>query len=138
MAQNQTSAAATSRETKTITVTGCLERGPQPKTFLLTKVPDPLVDPVVARTTGVVPTVTYQLSERQDLLAVHVGHRIEITGKTPLKPDAAVGVTDVEVHREVPAGREPTTTKATGKAAIAVRPLTVESVRAVAPTCFGK
>jgi hypothetical protein len=135
-AQKPADAGANSRETKTVTVTGCLTKGPQPNTFLLTKVPDSLVDPVVVRTTGVVPTVTYQLSGGKDLV-VHVGHKIEITGKAPVKPEAAVEVEHAEIHRVVPEGQKPTSTEIKEKAAIAVRPLAVESVRAIAPSCAG-
>jgi len=86
LAQNKKPSDAGSRETKTITVTGCLTQGPQPNGLLLTKVPDPLVDPVVVRAGGVIPTVTCQLSGGDDLLRVHVSHKLEITGKTPANP----------------------------------------------------
>jgi hypothetical protein len=55
-----------SRKTMTVTVTGCLTEGPQPKTFLLARVPDPLVDPLVIGVVGGVPTVTYQLTGGKD------------------------------------------------------------------------
>jgi len=48
-----------------------------------------------------------------------------------------VKLSEAEVRKEEPAGKTPTTTRVTERAAIAVRPLVVEDVRAVAPNCFG-
>jgi hypothetical protein len=134
LAQNTSGASSSSRETKTVTVTGCLTKGPQPNTYVLTKVPDPLVDAVVARTSGVIPTVSYALSGGRDL-TVHVGHKLEVTGKTSTKPLDAVKVHEVEVRKEEPARGRPTAIEVHENAAIAVRPLTVESVRAVVGEC---
>jgi hypothetical protein len=128
---------ADSRKTKTVTVTGCLTEGPQPNTFLLARVPDPLVDPLVIGVSGSVPTVTYQLTSGKDL-RVHLGHRVEITGKAPVTPEAALKVKEAEAREEKPSGQPATKVEIKEELAIAVRPLTVEAVRVVAPTCLEK
>ena len=122
---------------RSITVTGCLERGPQANTFLLTRVPDPLVDSVTAAGGGAIPTVTYQLSGGQNLGA-HVDHKIEVTGKGPLKPQAPVKVADSETKREQPAGSKTAQTEVKEQAAVAVRSLAVESIKIISTDCGGQ
>ena len=140
MAQNTSTpvrAPKTENDTRIVTVTGCLERGPQAGSFLLTRVPDPLADSVAAAAGSAVPTITYQLSGGQNL-APHLGHRVEVTGKTPLKPQTPVKVADVETKHEVPAGDKTATTEVKEKAAMSVRPLAVDSVRMISTDCSGK
>jgi len=138
MAQNTTPQSSQAKRDPTlITVTGCLERGPQANTFMLTRVPDPLVDSVTAAGGGAIPTVTYQLSGGQNLGA-HLGHKIEVTGKGPLKPQAAVKVTDAESKTEQSNGKTTARTEVKEKAAIAVRPLAVDSVRMISTDCSAK
>src|SRR5437868_4243067 len=95
---------------KTITVTGGLERGAQANTFVLTKVPDPLTDSVAASAGSAVPTVTYQLSGGQNL-AAHLGHRMEVTGKTPLRPRTPLKVSEAESKREQSSGSKTVVTE---------------------------
>ena len=138
LAQNTSSRPSTDkRDPSLITVTGCLQKGAQPNTFILTKVPDPLASSVAASSGGAVPTVTYQLSGGQNL-AAHLGHKVEVTGKGPLKPAKAVEVTSAETKREEPAGKKTATTEVKERAAVAVRPLAVESVRMVSTDCAGQ
>jgi len=121
---------------RTVTVTGCLERGAQANTFMLTKVADPLTDSVAASAGSAVPTVTYQLSGGQNL-ASHLGHRVEVTGKTTQKPKTPVKVADAESKREVTAGKKTATTEVKEKAAISVRSLAVDSLRMISADCSG-
>jgi hypothetical protein len=121
---------------RSLTVTGCLAKGADANTFLLTKVPDPLVDSVAASGGGAVPTVTYQLSGGQNL-AAHVGHKVEITGRGPLKPQTPTKVTDTET-KYAAAGKNGPSAEVKEKAAIAVRPLMVESFKMVSVDCAGK
>jgi len=140
MAQNTSTplrAPKTENDMRIVTVTGCLERGPQAGSFLLSRVPDPLTDSVAAAAGSAVPTITYQLSGGQNL-APHLGHRVEITGKTPLKPQAPVKVADAETKHQAPVGNKTATTEVKEKAAISVRPLAVDSVRMISTDCAGK
>ena len=66
---------------KPVTVVGCLQTGAQPNQFVLAATADPLAKGVAVATSGAVPNVTYVLSGGTNLGA-HVGHRVEITGRT--------------------------------------------------------
>ena len=123
------------RDPRLLTVTGCLAQGPSAGTFLLTKVPDPLVDAVAAAGGGAVPTVTYQLSGGQNL-AAHLGHKIEVTGRGPLKDQTPVKVVDTEKKTATADGAG--TAEVKEKAAIAVRPLAVESFKMLSADCTSK
>src|SRR6266550_4063653 len=91
----QTPQTQAKRDPRLLTVTGCLAQGSSAGTFLLTKVPDPLVDAVAAAGGGAIPTVTYQLSGGQNL-GPHLGHKIEVTGRGPLKDQTPVKVMNTE------------------------------------------
>jgi hypothetical protein len=140
LAQNTPAASSqTKRDPRLLTVTGCLQRGADANTFLLTKVPDPLVDAVAASGGGAVVTVTYQLSGGQNL-APHVGHKIEVTGRGPLKDQTPVKIADTET-KYAPAGtagKDTPKAEVKEKAAVAVRPLAVESFKMVSTDCAGK
>jgi len=145
LAQNPTQnpikaqSAQTKRDPRLLTVTGCLQRGADANTFLLTRVADPLVDSVAAAGGGAVPTVTYQLSGGQNL-APHVGHKIEVTGRGPLKTETPVKVADTET--KYPAGSagggKVGTAEVKEKAAVAYRPLAVDSFKMVSTDCAAK
>jgi hypothetical protein len=137
-AQNSTPAAsqAAKRDPKLLTVTGCLVQGSPAGTFLLTKVPDPLVASVTAAGGGAIPTVTYQLSGGQNLGA-HVGHKVEITGHGPLNEQTPVKVVDSETKYKAPGDKAPVA-EVKEKAAVAVRPLTVETLKMISADCTGK
>ena len=66
---------------KPITVVGCLQNGAQANQFVLAATADPLAKGVAVATSGAVPNVTYVLSGGTNLGA-HLGHRVEITGRT--------------------------------------------------------
>ena len=85
---------------------------------------------------GAIPTVTYQLSGGQNLGA-HVGHKMEVTGRGPLKPQTPTKVTDTETKYTPPSKNAPAV-EVKEKAAVAVRPLTVSSVKMIATDCLGK
>jgi len=137
LAQNTPAAsqAQTKRDPRLLTITGCLAQGTPAGIFLLTKVPDPLVDSVAAAGGGAIPTVTYQLSGGQEL-AAHVGHKMEVTGRSPLKAEPPVKVRDAETKQ--PAGSPNATAEVKEKAAVALRPLTVESFKMISTDCVGK
>lgn len=123
--------------TRTVTVTGCLERGAQPNTFVLSKAPDPLADSVAVASGAAAPTITYQLSGGQNL-GTHLGHKVEVTGTTPLRPQTPRPITDTEKKTEQSSGKTTAVTEVKERAAIAVRPLTVQQVRMVAADCAAK
>jgi hypothetical protein len=140
-AQNSTTTSNRAKgDPRLITVTGCLERGTSADAFLLTKVPDPLVDSVAAAGGGAIPTVTYQLSGGQNL-AAHLGHKIQVTGRGPLKAQTPVKVTDTE--KTYPAGASGGSNaqgkaEVKEKAAVALRPLAVQSFKMVSADCAAK
>ena len=121
------------RDPKLLTVTGCLVQGNPANTFLLTKVPDPLVASVTAAGGGAIPTVTYQLSGGQNL-AAHVGHKVEVTGRGPLNEQTPVKIVDSEKEYKSPGAKA----EVKEKAAVVVRPLAVETLKMVSADCSGK
>jgi len=133
LAQDTSPSSQAKRDPRILTVTGCLQKGPQAGTFMLTKVPDPLVDSVAASGGGAIPTVTYQLSGGQNL-AAHVGHKLEVTGRGPLKPETPTKVTDTETKYPA-SGGSGARAEVKEKAAVALRPLAVDSVKMVSTDC---
>jgi hypothetical protein len=126
---------------KTITITGCLQNGSQPNTFLLTKVQDPLTETVAIATSGSIPTVTYQLIGGTDLKS-HVGQKLEVTGDTKLGAKQDVATESKSSAKETPApsaakgGKAPTpTVETTEKVKVEVRTLTVKSFKMLSTTC---
>src|SRR6186997_1600301 len=83
---------------KQITVTGCLQTGAQPNQFMLVTMADPLSKGVTVAVSGAVANVTYQLSGGSNLGA-HVGHQVELTGRTSGRAVKA-GVAGEQVERE--------------------------------------
>jgi hypothetical protein len=125
------------RDPRLLTITGCLMQGSSAGTFLLTKVPDPLVDSVAAAGGGAIPTVTYELSGGQNLSA-HLGHKIEVTGRGPLKAETPVKVVDTETKRTTDNGNTTASTEVKEKVAVALRPLSVESFKMVSADCAAR
>jgi hypothetical protein len=121
---------------KAITVVGCLQSGAQPNQFVLAATADPLAKGVAVATSGAVPNITYQLSGGSNLGA-HVGHRVEITGKTTGQAQKAIA-TDQNVKRErIPDQPDPKV-ETKEKTAIELRDLEIESLKMVATSCTAK
>jgi hypothetical protein len=121
---------------KTVTVVGCLQSGAQPNQFMLAATADPLSKGVAVATSGTVPNITYQLSGGSNLQA-HVGHRVEITGKTSGKGQAAVA-TDANVKRDNLPNKPDPKVETKEKAAIELRDLQIESMKMVSTDCSAK
>jgi hypothetical protein len=137
-----TTAAAQQADTKTppknddlkpVTVVGCLQSGAQANQFVLAATADPIAKGVAVATSGSVPNVTYMLSGGSNL-AAHVGHRVEITGRTSGKAQKAES-SDANVKRErIPDKPDPKVeTKET--IAIEMRDLQIESLKMVSTSC---
>jgi hypothetical protein len=121
---------------KTVTVVGCLQPGAQPNQFVLAATADPLAKGVAVATSGAVPNITYQLSGGSNLEA-HVGHRVEITGKTTGQAQKAVA-TDTSVKRDRIPNQPDPKVETKEKAAIELRDLQIESLKMVGTSCATK
>ena len=118
---------------KQITVSGCLQAAAQPNQFMLMAMADALAKGVAVSVSGAVPNVTYQLSGGSNLGA-HVGHQVEITGRTSGRPMKA-GVTGEQVDRERVPGKPDPKVETKEKATIELRDLHVESLKMVSTSC---
>ena len=118
---------------KVTTVSGCLRTGAQPNQFMLVTMADPLAKGVSVAVSGTIPNVTYQLSGGSNLGA-HVGHQVEITGRTSGRPMKA-GVTAEGVAQERVPGKPDPKVETTEKAAIELRDLSIESLKMVSTSC---
>ena len=119
---------------KSITVVGCLQPGAQANQFVLAATADPLAKGVAVATSGVVPNVTYLLSGGRNLGA-HVGHRVEIAGRTSGKAQKAVSTDSSATKRvEVPGKPDPKV-ETESKATIEMRDLEVERLKMVSTSC---
>jgi hypothetical protein len=122
---------------KAVTVVGCLQTGAQPNQFVLASTADALAKGVAVSTSGAVPNVTYVLSGGTNLGA-HVGHRVEITGRTSGKAQKAVS-TDASATKRVEVPDKPDPKVETkSKATIEMRDLQVETLKMVSTTCAAK
>jgi hypothetical protein len=121
---------------KTITAVGCLQTGAQPNQFVLAATADPLAKGVAVATSGAVPNITYQLTGGSNLGA-HVGHRVEITGKTTGEVQKSV-TTDQNVKRERIPNQPDPKVETKEKTAIELRDLEIESLKMVATSCTAK
>jgi poly(3-hydroxybutyrate) depolymerase len=140
--QPDQSQSKSSKPADTITVHGCLTKGPN-NTFVLTPTDagDPLSSSVASKTRDVVPTYTYRLTAGQNLDA-QVGQNVSATGK--IDPHAK-GKAEVEDTRETagspssatPKGKTPTV-KTETKAKIEVRQLIVQSVTPTGTACSAR
>lgn len=132
--QADTSAARRDDDRKAVTVVGCLQTGAQRNQFVLSATADALAKGVAVATSGGIPNVTYVLSGGTNLSA-HVGHRVEITGRTSGKARKAVSKDLSSTTRvEVPDKPDPkVVTKE--KVTIELRDLEIESLKMVSTSC---
>jgi len=126
---------ASDDDLKTVTVVGCLQQGAQPNQFVLANSADPMSKGVAVRMSGAVPNVTYQLSGG-DNLAAHIGHRVEITGKTTGKAQKAATAGESVTRKDVPKGPD-TKVEVKEKAPIELRDLKIDSMKMVSTDCGG-
>jgi hypothetical protein len=103
---------------------------------VLTATADSLAKGVAVATSGVVPNVTYVLSGGTNL-AAHVGHRVEITGRTSGNAQKAVS-TDTNVKRESIPNKPDPKVETKEKATIEMRDLQIESLKMVSTSCAAK
>ena len=121
---------------KPLTVVGCLQAGAQANQFVLAATADPMAKGVAVATTGAVPNVTYVLSGGTNLGA-HVGHRVEITGRSSGSAQKAVS-TDSNVTRDRVPDKPDPKVETKEKATIEMRDLQVESLKMVSTSCATK
>jgi hypothetical protein len=134
--QANTSPAKKDDDRKPVTVVGCLQAGAQPNQFVLAATADPIAKGVAVATSGSVPNVTYVLSGGSNLGA-HVGHRVEITGRTSGDAHKAVSA-DTSVKRERVPDKPDPKVETKEKATIEMRDLQVEALKMVSTTCAAK
>jgi hypothetical protein len=127
---------ATDSDLKSVTVVGCLQPGAQANQFVLSNTADALAKGVAVRMSGAVPNVTYQLSGGTNL-AAHVGHRLEITGKTTGKAQKAVATAGSVTRKETPKGPD-TKVEVKEKAPIELRDLQIETMKMVSTDCAAR
>ena len=134
--QAGTAAAKREGDTKPLTVVGCLQTGAQANQFVLAATADPIAKGVAVATTGAVPNVTYVLSGGTNLGA-HVGHRVEITGRSTGTAQRAVS-TDSNMKRESIPDKPDPKVETKEKATIELRDLQVENLKMVSTSCAAK
>jgi hypothetical protein len=117
-------------------VVGCLQNGAQANQFVLMATADPLAKGVAVATSGSVPNVTYVLSGGTNLGA-HVGHRVEIIGRTSGNVQKAVS-TDSNMKRESLPDKPDPKVETKEKATIEMRDLQVETLNMVSTSCAAK
>jgi len=88
-------------------------------------------------TSGAVPNVTYVLSGGTNL-AAHVGHRVEITGKTSGSAQKAVSSDSNATKRVEIEGKPDPKVETKEKATIEMRDLQIESLKMVSTSCAAK
>jgi hypothetical protein len=121
---------------KPITVVGCLQTGAQPNQFVLAATADTMAKGVAVATSGAVPNVTYVLSGGSNL-AAHVGHRVEIAGRTSGKAQKAE-TSDTNVTRDRIPDKPDPKVEVKEKASIEMRDLRIESLKMVSTNCAAK
>jgi hypothetical protein len=129
-------AAAKNDDLKPVTVVGCLQTGAQANQFVLAATADAMAKGVAVATSGAVPNVTYLLSGGSNL-AAHVGHRVEITGRTSGRARKAES-TDSSVKRERVPDKPDPKVETKEKATIEMRDLQIESLKMVSTSCAAK
>lgn len=136
-AQQTNTAAKKDDDRKPITVVGCLQAGAQANQFVLATTADPLAKGIAVATSGAVPNVTYVLSGGSNL-AAHVGHRVEISGRTSGKAQRAVSTDSSSTKRvDVPDKPDPKV-ETKERATIEMRDLQIESMKMVSTSCATK
>jgi hypothetical protein len=121
---------------KPLTVVGCLQPGAQANQFVLAATPDAMAKGVAVATSGAVPNVTYLLSGGTNL-AAHVGHRVEITGRTSGQAQKAESADSKVTRERVPDKPDPKV-ETKEKASIEMRDLRIESLKMVSTSCAAK
>ena len=134
--QADTKTTAKQDDMKPLTVTGCLQPGAQPNQFVLAATADSMAKGVAVATSGSVPNVTYLLSGGSNL-AAHVGHRVEITGRTTGKAQRAES-SDSNVKRERIPDKPDPKVETKEKMTIEMRDLQIESLKMVSTNCATK
>ena len=134
--QPDTAAAKRDDDRKPITVVGCLQTGAQPNQFVLAATADDLAKGVAVATSGGVPNVTYVLSGGSNLGA-HVGHRVEIIGRTSGKAMKAESSDSKVTRQRVPDKPDPKV-ETKEKATIEMRDLQIENLKMVSTSCAAK
>src|SRR5688572_23904390 len=122
---------------KPIKVVGCLQNGAQANQFVLMATADPIAKGVAVATSGSVPNVTYVLSGGTNL-AAHVGHRVEITGRTTGQAQKAVSTDSNATKRVEIEGKPDPKVETKEKATIELRDLQIESLKMVSTSCAAK
>jgi hypothetical protein len=135
-AQQADTKAAKNDDLKPATVVGCLQTGAQANQFVLAVTADAMSKGVAVATSGAVPNVTYVLSGGTNL-AAHVGHRVEITGRTSGRARKAES-TDSSVTRERVPDKPDPKVETKEKATIEMRDLQIESLKMVSTSCATK
>jgi hypothetical protein len=135
-AQQGATTAKRDDDRKPIKVVGCLQNGAQANQFVLMATADPIAKGVAVATSGSVPNVTYVLSGGTNLGA-HVGHRVEITGRTTGMAQKAVS-TDSNMKRESLPDKPDPKVETKEKATIEMRDLHVETLNMVSTSCATK
>src|SRR5687767_2460130 len=125
-AQQGATTAKRDDDRKPIKVVGCLQNGAQANQFVLMATADPIAKGVAVATSGSVPNVTYVLSGGTNL-AAHVGHRVEISGRTTGTAQKAVS-TDSNMKRESLPDKPDPKVETKEKATIEMRDLMVETL----------
>jgi hypothetical protein len=131
-----TKAATKDDDLKPVTVVGCLQAGAQANQFVLAATADPVAKGVAVATSGAVPNVTYVLSGGTNL-AAHVGHRVEITGRTSGRARTAETAETSVTRERVPDKPDPKV-ETKEKATIEMRDLRIESLKMVSTSCATK
>ena len=135
--QADTKTAAKNDDLKPATVVGCLQTGAQPNQFVLAATADPISKGVAVATSGAVPNVTYVLSGGTNL-AAHVGHRVEISGRTSGSAQKAVATDSNATKRVEIQGKPDPKVETKEKIAIEMRDLHIESLKMVSTSCATK
>jgi hypothetical protein len=135
-AQQTSPSAKKDDDRKPLTVVGCLQTGAQANQFVLAATADPIAKGVAVATSGSVPNVTYVLSGGTNL-AEHVGHRVEVTGRTSGRAQKAESA-DSSVKRERVPDKPDPKVETKEKATIEMRDLQIESLKMVSTSCAAK
>jgi hypothetical protein len=135
-AQQGATTAKRDDDRKPIKVVGCLQNGAQANQFVLMATADPIAKGVAVATSGSVPNVTYVLSGGTNLGA-HLGHRVEISGRTTGTAQKAVS-TDSNMKRESLPDKPDPKVETKEKATIEMRDLHVETLNMVSTSCAAK
>jgi hypothetical protein len=135
-AQQTSPSAKKDDDRKPLTVVGCLQTGAQANQFVLAATADPIAKGVAVATSGSVPNVTYVLSGGTNL-AEHVGHRVEVTGRTSGRAQKAESA-DSSVKRERVPDKPDPKVETKERATIEMRDLQIESLKMVSTSCAAK